>query len=285
MPDERVVQRQALLHRLGLSTSHYLKLQTPARAGLQHTALGLLQSPQVAIQQLLNTACICLMPDHLAYQWWSAPATVSHSGHFDQAQELHARAATGLLDIPGQVEVRGVSASAVHNPISIRNAQAANPSLALQHETPSTDPTVKLIPSEGTSQGGQGSSEGDAVRQERQEGSLKGSDGWPFGCSPVHVQLQVLHSLRLLLTSKLVAIAGGTAEEDQNLAQQPGCSHAAGMALGYRAGQKQIAAAALAALASTAAEVVQRAVAGLGLGSSRPSSVEQVRQLLKDALY
>lgn len=327
-PDERVVQRQALLRRLGLSTSHYLKLQPPTdteqqagqkhtatgtgqqhtapKVGQQHTAPGTVHSPQVAIQRLLNTACICLMPHHLAYHWWSAPCAVTHpSPH--QPQEAQRRAGPSPVAVPGQVEVQGVSASPLghnsSNNSSSSSAGAGDPSLALQGKAPMIpDATPGWTPS----QRAQAAAEAGAVPPEMPEeaavplsavlaspchpglascpqadtgmtGSPTDNDGGPFVCSPVHVQLQVLHSLRRLLTSKLDAIAGGTAEEDRSLAQQPGCSPAAGMALGYRAGQKQIAAAALAALASTAAEVVQRAAARLGVGSRQPSSPGEVR--------
>ena len=320
-PDERVVHRQALLRRLGLSTSHYLKLQASSGAGQQHTAPG----PQVPIQQLLNTACICLMPDHLAYQWWPAPSAVGHSSDPQQSQQLpgDAAAAEGHLAIPGQVQVKGISASTQHPCTDISNAQSATADsiLALQGKADGDDLRMGFRPLEGASEGAaEGAAEGAserarraseiaqrapegalegsqtapgaapgasqvrAKRQERQESapaSPTGSNGGPFGCSPMHVQLQVLHSLRRLLTSKLDAIAGGTAEEDRSLAQQPGCSYAAGMALGYRAGQKQIAAAALDAVASTAAEVVQGAMAVLSCGSSCASNLDEVRQLLE----
>ena len=306
-PNERVIQRQALLCRLGLSTSHYLKLQASSGAGQQHTASG----PEVAIQQLLNTACICLMPDHLAYQWWAVPSAVGHSSTSQQPQPLHGDAAEGHMAIPGQVQVKGISACTQLSCKGISNAQSGtdHTTLALQGKADGNDPELGSRPSKGASEGAHkqfkmtqralerapegsqitpggasGASEVHAERQEMQESapaSTKSSDGGPFGCSPVHVQLQVLHSLRRLLTSKLNAIAGGTADEDQSLAQQPGCSPAACMALGYRARQKQIAAAALHAVASTAAEVVQRALAGLSCGSNRPTNLDEVRQLLK----
>ena len=318
-PDERVVQRQALLQRIGLSTSHYLKLQASSGAGQQHTPPG----PQVAIQQLLNTACICLMPDHLAYQWWSAPSAVGHSGAPQQPQKLRedVAAAEGQLATPGQVHVKGVSTSSQHTCTGISNTQStsAHLILALQDKADGDNSRMNSKPFEGASEGArrapevaqrasegaqrasegaqegaqrapeaaQGASEVHAARQEMQASapaSSKGSNGGPFGCSPVHVQLQVLHSLRRLLTSKLDAIAGGTAEEDWGLAQQPGCSRAACMALGYRAGQKQIAAAALNAVASTAAEVVQRAMAGLSFDFSSPTNLEEVRQQLQHLL-
>lgn len=316
LPDERVTQRQALLRRLGLSTSHYLKLQASAGAGQQPIVLG----PQVPIQQLLNTACICLMPDHLAYQWWPAPSAVDHSSDPQQSQQLPggAAAAEGHLAIPGQVQVKGISASTQHPCTDISSPQTATAHstiLALQGKADGGgDLRMGFRPLQGASEGAsegahrasemaqrapegavlegsqmapggaQGASEVHTVRLEMQDSAPagpKGSDGGPFGCSPVRVQLQVLHSLRRLLTSKLDAIAGGNAEEDWSLAQQPGCSYAACMALGYRAAQKQIAAAALDAVASTAAEVVQVAVAVLSCGSSWASNLDEVRQLLK----
>lgn len=333
VPGERLIQRRALLHQLGLATSHYLKLQTSAGAGAgqQHPAPGALQSPQVAIRQLLNTACICLMPDHLAYHWWAAPSAVGHSSPLQQPQKLHedAVAAAGHLPVPGEVQVKGICAPRQHQSGGISAAQSSSPhpTLALQGEgdggaTEGPRPLQKASAgaqttlalqgegetaprvSEGAQQGAkrapegarkasesaqkapkgaQGAAQVHAERHEMQESapaSPKGSDGGPFGCSPVHIQLQVLHSLRHLLTSKLEAIAGGSAEEDRSLAQQPGCSHAACMALGYRAGQKQIATAALHAVTSTAAEVVQRAMAGSGLGASQPTNLEEVGQLL-----
>ena len=328
--DETVVQKQALLHRLGLSTSHYLKLQVSSGAGQQHTAPG----PQVVIQQLLNTACVCLMPDHLAYQWWPAPSAVGHSSAPQQPQNLHedVAAAEGHPAVPGQVSVRGVSTSSQHTCTGSSNAQSdsAHPILALQDKANGADSRVGSRQLEGASQGAhrasemaqrasegasegarrasemaeraseggqegaqsapeaaQGASEVHAERQEMQESapaSSNGSNGGPFGCSPMHIQLQVLNSLRRLLTSKLDAIAGSTAEEDWSLSQQPGCSHAACMALGYRAGQKQIAAAALDAVASTAAEVVQRAMAGLSFAPSSPTNLERVRQQIEHCL-
>lgn len=318
VPDERLIQRQALLHQLGLSTSHYLKLYTSTGAGQQHPAPGAGQSPQVAIRQLLNTACICLMPDHLAYHWWAAPSAVGHSSPLQHPQKLHEGAvpAAGHLPVPGEVQVKGICASRQHKSGGIGAAQgsSAHPTLVLQGKgddsamEPSKEESAGAHRAGETAQRGsegalnraerapegarkaserahrapqraQGAPEAHAERQHMQESvpaSPEGSDGGPFGCSPVHIQLQVLHSLRRLLTSKLDAMAGGPAEEDRSLAQQPGCSHAARMALGYRAGQKQIATAALHAVASTAAEVVQRAMAGLGLGSRLPTNLEEV---------
>lgn len=324
VPGERLIQRQALLHQLGLSTSHYLKLQTSLGPGQQHTAPGGLQSPQVAIRQLLNTACICLMPDHLAYQWWAAPSAVGHSSPLQHPQKLHKDvvAAAWYLPTPGEVVVKGICGPRQHQSGGI-SGSSAHPTLALQDKEddgamegrrPSEEASAGAHRAEGAltgalpfqppegarkasetaqraPEGAQGAPEMHAERQQMQESapaSPKGSDGGPFGCSPVHIQLQVLHSLRHLLTSKLDAIAGGPAEEDRSLAQQPGCSHAACMALGYRAGQKQIATAALHAVASTAAEVVQRAMTGLDLGSRLPTNLEEVRQplafLLSDQL-
>ena len=314
-PDARVVQRQALLRRLGLSTSHYLKLQpstgTGQQAGQQHTASG-----AVHIQPLLNTACICLMPDHLAYQWWCAPSAVDHppSPHQPQASvQGRADAATpsSPAAFPWQVEVRGVSASTLRHNLSnssTSKARAGEPSSTLQDKAHRTDQQTQ---SSTPSHSAQAASETGAVTPGVQEqpalppsavlasshqpipaSCLQGdtgqgadshtdSDGGPFECSPVHVQLQVVHSLRRLLTSKLDAMAGGPAEEDRILAQQQGGYPVAQMALRYRAGQKKIAAAALAALAATAAGVVQRAAAGLGLGSGsrqQPSSPAEVGQ-------
>ena len=307
-PDHRLVQRQALLRQLGLPTSHYLKLQVSAGAGQQHTAPG----PKVAIQQLLSTACICLMPDHLAYQWWAVSSPVGNSSGPQQAQESPADAAPaeGHPAIPGQVQVKGISATTQLTCTGISNAQSADahPTLALQgkadgdpkmgsrrleeasegarraSELAQRAPEGALETSQIAPGGASGASEVHAQRQEMQESapaSPKKSNGAPFACSPVHVQLQVLHSLRRLLTSKLNSFAGGTAEEDHSLAQQLGCSYAACMALGYRARQKQIAVAALDAVASTAAEVVQRAMAGLSCGSTWSTNLDEVRQLLK----
>lgn len=251
------------------------------------------------MQPLLNTACICLMPDHLAYHWWSAPSAVGHSrASPPEPQEVQgggAAPAASPLAVPGQVEVKGVSASTLgHNSSGSSSAQAGQTSLVPQDPAPSTHPlgAASTHPAGGPSthpraapspsEGAQATTSGaGAARAEawEEEGAGRGtdSDGGPFVCSPVHVQLQVLHSLRRLLTCKLDAIAGGTPEEDRSLAQQPESSPAAGMALRYRAGQKQIAAAALAALASTAAGVVQRAVARLGLGLRQASTPGEVR--------
>ena len=113
MPDERVVQRRALLQRLGLSTSHYLKLQQPQGPG---------QAAQVDLQPLLNTAAICLMPDQLAYHWWQAPAAAKQLTPDANSLATGTRHATqpnavdnhiGSQDIPGLVEVKA-SAGVAH---------------------------------------------------------------------------------------------------------------------------------------------------------------------------
>ena len=264
-PQESVIQCQALLRRLNLSTSHYLKLQNPAGAGQHRTAPGTLQSPCVDVRALLNTAAICLIPQHLAYQWWSAPAAVSHTGavHVQSQGASAASAAANAEAVPGQVEVRGISASQV---------QAGN-------DTPSAEVTDTLVDSSSAEvrdapEPGQHISTMDDAGLDG--AAARSNDGGPFECSPVHVQLHVLRTLRQLLTVKLKAIAGGTAAEDRELAQQAGRSHAAAMALAYRAGQKEIASAALAALSSKTAQVVKTAVTRLRPGLSQPSSPEQV---------
>ena len=86
----------------------------------------------------------------------------------------------------------------------------------------------------------------------------------------------MLKSLRRLLTAKLDAIAGGSVEEDQLLAKQPGCSQAAVMAVEYRAGQKEIASAALNSLVQKSTETVCSAAARLPAQSSWVSSEEQL---------
>lgn len=278
VPDERVIQRQALLHHLGLSTSHYLKLG----AGQQHTAPGSCPSPGVAVQALLNTAAICLLPDHLAYHWWSAPSAVSHnrllqSQAADTSHSVQTIQAVDTEAVPGQVEVKGIPTAIQHNPAGTNSVKSLDPPELLASETQSsTEDRTAFRGSPGASAG--------SKEQMRNDSNSNGSEGGPFACSPVHVQLQVLRSLRHLLASKLKAVAGGSAEEDQELAQQAGCSHAACMALQYRAKQKQIANAALAALACKAAEVVQTAVARLGQAVAQPSKSQQVQSPVKLAL-
>ena len=295
-PDERVVQRRALLQRLGLSTSHYLKLQTPHRPW---------QATQVALQPLLNTAAICLMPDQLAYHWWQAPAAAKQQQPSDKqsaaVKQIHTAAlqpvATGTVTaeapqaeitqsqstgtanagapnaenlqshrgsigsrVPGQVEVE-----AIPSPILI-----PSPAEPPQSERASLLPGIV---SKAAASGSAGTASSTQQRASIAEGNPSGSsssdagakqgDGSPFECSPVHVQLQVLNSLRRLLTVKLDAIAGGSAQEDRVVGQQAGCSHAACMALEYRAGQKEIAAAALDSLRHKTSDVITSAAARL----------------------
>ena len=254
VPDERVIQRQALLHHLGLSTSHYLKLG----AGQQHAAPGSCSTPGVAVQALLNTVAICLLPDHLAYHWWTAPSGVIHH-RLHQPLAAHTNNAASLTEaVPGQVEVRSVSAETQPSTGGVNSVTSlSTPGGSLPSEMQSSAVDRSAL------RGSPGSSAAGAVVGEHKGSAPSGTEGGPFACSPVHTQLQVLRSLQHLLTSKLNAVAGGNAEEDQKLAQQAGCSRAACMALQYRAKQKRIATAALAALACKAAEVVQTAAARL----------------------
>jgi len=113
VPDERVVQRRALLQRLGLSTSHYLKLQEPQGPG---------QAAQVDLEPLLNTAAICLMPDQLTYHWWQAPAAAKQLTPDDNPLATGTRPATqpnavdihaGSQAVPGLIEVKA-SAGIAH---------------------------------------------------------------------------------------------------------------------------------------------------------------------------
>jgi len=280
LPDERVVQRRALLQRLGLSTSHYLKLQEPQGPG---------QAAQVDLTPLLNTAAICLMPDQLAYHWWQAPAAAKQLSP-DRSLATGTRHATqskavdniGNQAVPGLVEVKA-SAGVAHaeRPVESVTVERGVPLPVAFSETAASvsagtaplaqEPAAASAPKPSTSPAADVS-----VRNS--------NDGSPFGCSPVHVQIQVLDSLRRLLTAKLDAIAGGSAEEDQLLAKQPGCSQAAVMALEYRAGQKQIAFAALTSLVQKSSETVCLAAARLPVPSSwvtlegRLSTAEQVKE-------
>jgi len=270
--DEHVVQRRALLQRLGLSTSHYLKLQEPQ---------GLGQAAQVNLEPLLNTAAICLMPDQLAYHWWQAPAAAKQLSP-DHSLATGTRHPTqpnavdnnGSQAVPGLVEVKAsagvaqaerrvdsvtaergvplpVAFSETAASVSAGTAPSAQEPAAASAPQPSTSPAADV-----------------SVRNN--------NDGSPFGCSPVHVQIQVLKSLRRLLTAKLDAIAGGSAKEDQLLAKQPGCSQAAVMALEYRAGQKEIASAALTSLVQKSSATVCLAAARLPAQSSWVSTEEQL---------
>ena len=278
-PDERVVQRQALLQRLGLSTSHYLKLQRPFSGG---------QAAQVAMQPLLNTAAICLMPDELGYQWWQAPAAAQRQ----QPTAVEQAGAVGTTDAAAS-QAQGTQDSLTSRPGSNPPGQVeVKPASGLVHgHTSAPDSAVVLSAPSAAADKASASA---ASPPETYGGMMKDTasttadimgDGSPFGCSPVHVQLQVLQSLRQLLSMKLDAIAGGSAEEDRMLAKQADCSYAAGMALEYRAVQKEIAAAALQSLRLTTAEVVCSAAARLpghcfwASSKGRQGSCHQVRAI------
>ena len=263
------MQRRALLHHLGLSTSHYLKLQPPQGPG---------QAPQVALEPLLNTAAICLMPDHLAYHWWQAPAAAKQPQLAAASTQEAAKpqgehvSPPSLINsssqvVPGQVEVKAAPrlAHSQRPAVTATTGLVRPPPAGLPEASAptssSSEPSAQREPL-GTAAGVSSASlEGDA--------QTANSDGSPFGCSPVHVQLQVLGSLQRLLTAKLDAIAGGSAEEDRALSQQPGCSQAAMMALEYRADQKEIAAAALTSLMRKTSEVVLSASARLPGGTGQ----------------
>lgn len=282
-PDELVTQRRALLQHLGLPLSHYLKLAPGSSTCVFN------------MRALLNASAICLMPDHLAYHWWATPAApkmrprpglpnasakdvgvqlgvqaeVRDGGKADMGTgqvrprtEAKLRADPGSplqdqalimrsqqMDFPGQVEVKG-STSGDHSPVQ-KPSMAAPAHSTLHAQAMSWDTAPTPTSAEvNTSKGKDGSMS--------QDGGLKQGDrlGDPFGCSPTHVQLQVLASLRKLLQSKLGAIAGGSAQQDEVQAQQPDCTPAAHMALLYRANQKCIASAALHSLAAVVTEVI-----------------------------
>ena len=279
-PDEGVVQRRALLLRLGLSTSHYLKLQEPRGPG---------QAAQVDLEPLLNTAAICLMPDQLAYHWWQAPAAAKqlspdHSLATGTRHAAQAKAVDniGSQAVPGLIQVKA-SAGGAHaeRPMDSATAEKGLPLPVAFCETAASVGT-------GTAASAQEPAAASAPHPTitpAPDVSVRNSnDGSPFGCSPVHVQIQVLKSLRRLLTAKLAAIAGSSAEEDQLLAKQAGRSQAGVMALEYRAGQKEIASAALASLLQKSSETVCLAAARLPAQSSwvstegLPGTSEQVNK-------
>ncbi|DBB06668.1 TPA: hypothetical protein ACH3X1_012179 [Trebouxia sp. C0004] len=266
VPDEAVVQRRALLQRLGLSTSHYLKLKRPQGPG---------QAAQVDLEPLLNTAAICLMPDQLAYHWWQAPAAAkqlsparSLAPGTRHASQPNAVDNTDSQAVPGLVEVKA-SAGVAHaeRPVDSVTAQRGLP-------LPVAASDMAALVSAGTAPLAQDAAAAAASAPKPSTSPAadvpvrNSNDGSPFGCSPVHVQIQVLDSLRRLLAAKLDAIAGGSAEEDRLLAKQAGCSQAAVMALEYRAGQKEIASAALTSLVQKSSGTVCLAAARLPAQSS-----------------
>ena len=159
-----------------------------------------------------------------------AGAAVNDGGHPDQT------------DFPGQIEVKGIAL--------VSNATASPPT-ASQHASAiasASDPA------------GLGEAQPAPPHSPVVPSSQPGVwSGGPFGCSPLHVQLAVTGSLHKLLLSKLQAIAGGSAEEDERQASDPQCTPAARMALQYRADQKRIAAAALTSLAHVVTAIVCRA--------------------------
>jgi len=272
VPDERVVQRRALLQRLGLSTSHYLKLQEPQGPG---------QAAQVDLEPLLNTAAICLMPDQLTYHWWQAPAAAKQLTPDDNPLATGTRPATqpnavdihaGSQAVPGLIEVKA-SAGIAHaeRRVDCLPAKRGLPSPVAFSET-AASVSAGTTPAAGSSAA---SAPQPSTSPAADVSVSNSNDGSPFGCSPVHVQIQVLKSLRRLLTAKLDAIAGGSAEEDRMLAKQPGCSQAAVMALEYRAGQKEIASAALTSLVQKSSDTVCLAAARLPAQSSWVSSEGQ----------
>ncbi len=273
MPDERVVQRRALLQRLGLSTSHYLKLQEPQGPG---------QAAQVALQPLLNTAAICLMPDQLAYHWWQAPAAAKQLSP-DNSLATGARHATqanavdshiGSQAVPGLVEVKA-SAGVAHAERRVDSVTAKR-GVPLPVGFSETATAVSAGTAPLAQEPAAAASAPQPSRSPAAGVSVRNStDGSPFGCSPLHVQIQLLKSLRRLLTAKLDAIAGDSAEEDQLLAKQPGCNQAAVMALEYRAGQKEIASAALTSLVQKSSDAVCLAAARLPAQSSWVSAEGQ----------
>ena len=272
MPDEVVVQRRALLQRLGLSTSHYLKLQEPQ---------GLGQAAQVDLEPLLNTAAICLMPDQWAYHWWQAPAAAkqlspprSLATGTRRATQPNAVDNIGSQAVPGLVEVKA-SAGVAHAERRVDNA-AAERGLPLPVAFSETAASVSASTAPSAQEPVATSAPQPSPSPAADRSVRNSNDGSPFGCSPLHVQMQVLKSLRHLLTAKLDAIAGGSAKEDQLLAKQPGCSQAAVMALEYRAGQKDIASAALTSLAQKGTETVCLAAARLPAESSWVSTEGQV---------
>lgn len=283
MSDERVVQPRALLQRLGLSTSHYLKLQEPQ---------GPRQTAQVDLQPLLNTAAICLMPDQLAYHWWQAPAAAKQLTPDDHSLATGTRHAiqpnavdihNGGQAVPGLVEVKAAAgvAHAERQGGSVIAKRGVPLPVALSETAASVSAGTAASVSAGTAQSAQqpaaaASAPHPTTSPPADVSVTNNNDGSPFGCSPVHVQIQVLHSLRRLLTAKLDAIAGGSAKEDRMLAQQPGCSQAAVMALEYRAGQKEVASAALTSLRQKSSDAVCLAAARLPVQSSSVSTKGQL---------
>ena len=295
-PDERLVQRRALLQHLGLPTSHYLK-PLPGTAS-------------VPLRPLLNASAVCLMPDHLAYHWWSAPAalkpkrkpgtdegagrrvgagvgvgvwvgvqpaTTGPAGTGAEGRSVAAgplqrpdRSVSDQTDFPGQVEVKGVlaangippqlaAASGLHAAEHTQWLDMTSEQTTLSGKSPDKDPPAFLPQQEPDPQPG--------------AADPRGRLGDPFSCCPTHVQLEVLASLRKLLQSKLNAVAGGSAHEDEWLAHQPDCTPAARMALLFRVNQKGIAAAALHSLADVATEVV----CGAGHATSSSESLHKPR--------
>ncbi|KAA6420367.1 MAG: Histone-lysine N-methyltransferase setd3 [Trebouxia sp. A1-2] len=281
VPDEVVVQRRALLQRLGLSTSHYLKLQEPQ---------GLGQAAQVDLEPLLNTAAICLMPDQWAYHWWQAPAAAkqlspprSLATGTRRATQPNAVDNIGSQAVPGLVEVKA-SAGVAHAERRVDNA-AAERGLPLPVAFSETAASVSASTAPSAQEPVATSAPQPSPSPAADRSVRNSNDGSPFGCSPLHVQMQVLKSLRHLLTAKLDAIAGGSAKEDQLLAKQPGCSQAAVMALEYRAGQKDIASAALTSLAQKGTETVCLAAARLPAESSWVSTEGQVDAAEQEPLW
>lgn len=265
--NEQVTQRRALLQHLGLSLSQYLKI-------------GPCEDAAVGLRALLNASAICIMPGQLAYHWWAAPPTPkgqpkSVSAHgsvraeapFSSELQSHSRTPSGAaasspelgiataaysdsLDFPGQVEVKGIEAYEAVSKPATETFTCDN-----THACSRSSTTAQAVASNTMACSGK-----DAARP---QAGPRGRLGDPFGCSPTYIQLQVLSSLRKLLQSRLNAIAGGSAEQDEALGQQQGCTHAAHMALRYRASQKHIAAAALHSLAAVVSDVITDACCGV----------------------
>lgn len=235
------------------------------------------------------------MPDSMAYHWWSAPAApktrpepgpgggagvgvgvLGGKGAGSQYKsEAEHRASVGAdpnspvqtsastlatadKDFPGQVEVKGVLPQDTSAPLAANQPSAQGTSTNSTQLSNNNPPTTH-VPTDIESKASLSGLPEQQPAAQPGGVSARGKPGDPFGCSPTYIQLTVLSSLRKLLQSKLNAIAGGPAQEDELEAQQAGCTPAARMALLFRANQKCIATAALHSLAAAVTEAVSDA--------------------------
>lgn len=163
-------------------------------------------------QSLLDAAHVCLLPDHLTYQslqrassQQASPSTSSPVSKFQGSQGALSQSGVGRTGLDHAAT--GNTAGLPAGAVEVCGSAALG-------------------------------SEGDS------EGRSEGVSGGLGGC-PVGVQLAAAHALICQLQSKLVGLGGASAASDRAAASDAGCGAAERMALEYRAGQREIAEAAL----------------------------------------